>query len=294
MPTAGNQTTFRKFIMPDSVALFGTQYFVASRGTIVMLDGLGAHDAVAMQAGDSLRDATAMNILFLDLRGNGRSTGARGRLGSDHQYTEDLARVVRDLKRANPSGPVLLVGVRQGAGTALAFAARAGDAEIPRVQGIVLLDPLLTLDSLQVAGTQDGGAFQWHTSRLRTLRLLNAVGIHVADKLPVAYQRAQQPDGPIARSFSWRAIRALLPSDPWAVANDLALPVLLIERQSSATAPLRRTDQHEVESIPIDTSLFTPITWRIFERWTAQFSADAAVPKNILPYVPIPLKDTKP
>jgi len=291
-PIVGNKATFRLFDMPDSVAVYGTQYFLPSRGTIIVLHGLGAHDALAMQAGDSLRRVTGMNILFLDLRGNGRSEGARGRIGHDTQYADDLAGVVRVLKRANPSGPVLLVGVRQGAGTVLAFAAHARHAEQPRVQGIALVDPVLTLDSLQAAGTQDGGAFQWHTRRLRAQRLLNRVGLHFADRLPVAYQRAQQPDGPIARNFSWRAIRTLLPGSPWAIANDVPLPVLLVHRQTSAGAPLRRTDQHEVESVPVDASLWTSNTWRIFERWTAQFSADAVVPENILPYVPIPLTDS--
>ncbi len=292
MPIVGNKAAFRLFDLPDSVAVYGTQYFLASRGTIIILHGLGAHDAIAMQAGDSLRRVTGMNILFLDLRGNGRSGGARGRIGNDTQYADDLAGVVRELKRTNPSGPVLLVGVRQGAGTVLAFAARARDSKQPRVQGIALVDPILTRDSLQAAGTQDAGVLQWHTRRLHTQQLLNVVGLHFADRLPVAYQRAQRPDGPTARSYSWRAFRTLLPRDPWAIANDVALPLLLISRQTPTPAPLRRTDQHEVESVPVDASLFTPITWRLFERWTAQFSADAAIPENILPSVPIPLADT--
>ncbi len=289
MPIVGNKVTFRQFIMPDSVAVYGTQYFLPSRGTIIVLHGLGAHDALAMQAGDSLRRVTGMHVLILDLRGNGRSGGARGRIAHDTQYADDLSSVVRALKRANPSGPVLLVGVRQGAGTVLAFAARSRDPEQPRVQGIALVEPVLALDSLQMAGTQDGGAFQWHTRRLRTQQLLNRVGLHFADRLPVAYQRAQQPDGPIARNFSWRAIRTLLPGSPWMIANDVPLPMLLVTRQTSASAPLRRTDQHDVESVPVDASLWTSDTWRIFERWTAQFSAEAAIPDNILPYVPIPL-----
>ena len=291
-PIVGNKAAFRLFDMPDSVAMYGTQYFLPSRGTIIVLHGLGAHDAIAMQAGDSLRRVTGMNILFLDLRGNGRSGGARGRIGHETQYADDLVGVVRELKRANPSGPVVLAGVRQGAGTVLAFAALTREAMQPRVQGIVLVDPILTLDALQAAGTQDGGAFQWHTRRLRTQQLLNRVGLHVADRLPVAYQRAQRPDGPITRNFSWRAIRTLLPGAPWTIANDLPLPVLLITREALADAPLRRTDQHDVESMPADASLWAPGTWRIFERWTAQFSADAAIRENVLPSVPIPLTDT--
>ncbi len=292
MPMGGNEVAFRLFNMPDSVAVYGTQYFLPSRGTIIVLHGLGANDALSRQAGDSLRRVTGMNILFLDLRGNGRSTGTRGRIGHDTQYADDLASVVRELKRANPSGPVLLVGVRQGAGTVLAFVAYASDAEQPRVQGIALVDPILTLDSLQMAGTQDGGALQWHIRRWRAQQLLNVVGLHLADRLPVAYQRTQRPDGPTARTFSWRAIRTLLPHDPWAIANGVPMPVLLVRRETPGAAPLRRTDRHEVESVPAEASLLASTTWRIFERWTAQFSADAAIRENILPYVPIPLTDT--
>ena len=297
MPIVGSKVTFRQFIMPDSVAMYGTKFFLPSRGTIILVHGLGAHDEIARQAGDSLRRVTGMNILFLDLRGNGRSEGARGRIRHDTQYADDLTGVVRALKRTNPSGPVLLVGVRQGAGTVLAVAARARDAAQPRVQGVALVDPILTLDEWQRAGTQDGEAVQWHARRLRTQQWLNRVGLHVADRLPVAYQRTQQPSGPTARTFSWRAIRTLLPHHPWAIANEAPLPVLLVSRHPFdnapvGSAPLRRTDQHEVEFVPAGASLWSSATWRIFERWTAQFSADAAIRKNILPYVPIPLIDT--
>ena len=233
-----------------------------------------------------------MNVLFLDLRGNGRSGGARGRLAHDAQYGDDIADVVRELKRNNPSGPVLLVGVRQGAGPMLAFAARPRNPRQPRAQGIVLIEPILTLEALVLAGTQDGIAFQWHTRRLRTQQVLNVAGLHFADRLPVAYQLAQQAEGPTARTFSWRAIRTLLPQEPWAIANGIALPLLLIDRASAATSPLRRTDLHEVATLPVGTSLWAPTTWRILEIWTAQFSADAASPANMLPYAPIPFTDT--
>ncbi len=297
MPIVGSKVTFRQFIMPDSVAVYGTQYFLPSRGTIILVHGLGAHDAIAMQAGDSLRRVTGMNILFLDLRGNGRSGGARGRIGHDTQYADDLTGVVRALKRTNPSGPVLLVGVREGAGTVLAVAAHARDAAPTRVQGLALVDPILTFDEWQRAVIQDGEAVQWHGRRLRTQQWLNRVGLHVADRLPVAYQRTQHPSGPTARTFSWRAIRTLLPDNPWTMANEAPLPVLLVSRPPFGnapvgSAPLRRTDQHEVEFVPAGASLWSSATWRIFERWTAQFSADAAIRQNILPYVPIPLIET--
>ena len=64
----GNAAEARHFDMADSVSVYGTQYFLPSRGTIVVQHGLGAHDAIAMQVGDSLRRATGMNVLFLDLR----------------------------------------------------------------------------------------------------------------------------------------------------------------------------------------------------------------------------------
>ena len=44
-PIVGNKAAFRLFDMPDSVAVYGTQYFLPSRGTIIVLHGLGAHDA---------------------------------------------------------------------------------------------------------------------------------------------------------------------------------------------------------------------------------------------------------
>ncbi|MDQ8163321.1 MAG: alpha/beta fold hydrolase [Gemmatimonadota bacterium] len=289
MPVVGSTVAFRSFVMPDSVPLYATQYFAHSRGTIVVLHGLGAHDSLAAQTGDSLRRLSGLNVLFLDLRGNGRSGGARGWLDHDAQYHDDLATVVRELKRANPSGPVLLLGVQQGAGPALGYAARAN---VPPVQGLALIDPLLTLGAIEPATTDDGPPLQWHTRRRRTQQLLNRLGLHMADRLPVAYQLMRRPDGAVTRRYSWRAIRALLPRDPWATINALALPVLLIDRRSPADARVARTDRHQMLSLPPDASRWSAATWRAFERWTAPFAADAALGATILPFVPVPVFDT--
>lgn len=294
LPASGSNAVLRRFEMTDSVAVYGSQYLMPSRGTIIVLHGLGGHDTIALQAGDSLRRATQMNVLFLDLRGHGRSGGAPGHVARDKQYADDLTTVIRALKRATPSGPVLLVGVREGAGTVLAVAARALDAGQPKVQGIALVDPMLSVDSLIADAAAGAAPLIWHTRRLRTQQSLNRVGVHIADRLPVAYQQSGSSDGGMVRAFSWRAIRALFAGDAWDIANNARLPVLLISHTSLSAVALRRTDEHEVVVVPATSPRWSTATYRAMERWTAQFSADAAPPRPVLPFVSVPFRDTTP
>lgn len=299
-PTGGGRITPRTFAMGDGVLIHGRQYVHPSRGMIIVIHGLGSHDSLAQQIGDSLRLATQFNVMFLDLRGNGRSEGVRGRLAHDDQYSEDIGSVVRALKRSTPSGPVLLLGVRQGAGPVLAYAARVGapsgadGRSAPPIQGLALLEPILDLTALINANMPDGDTLQWHHRRLHTQRLLNRVGLHMADRLPVAYQRTRRPDGPPARNFSWRAIRTLLPSDPWTVANTVTVPVLLLSSHSDTAAQLRRTDSHDVARLHTPALAYASPTWRALEQWTAQFSAAAELPPAVVPYVPVPILDRAP
>lgn len=299
-PLVGTRPTPRTFPMVDGVLIQGRQYVHPSRGMIIVIHGLGSHDRVAQQIGDSLRLATQFNVMFLDLRGNGRSDGVRGRLAHDDQYSEDIGSVVRALKRSTPSGPVLLLGVRQGAGPALAYAARVGapgTAEArraPPVQGLALIEPILDFTTLLNATLPDDDTLQWHHRRLQTQRLLNRAGVHIADRLPVAFQRTRHPDGPHARNFSWRAIRTLLPSDPWTVLNTVTVPVLLLSSHPETVAKLRRTDTHDVARLGAPALAYASPTWRTLEQWTAQFSAAAELPPTVLPYVPVPILDRAP
>jgi len=290
----GELVADRPFATPDTIVLSGLQYLASSRGTVLVLHGLGAFDSVAEASADALRRATGFNVLFVDLRGNGRSGGAVGAVATTRQYVDDVATVVRDLKRRAPSGPVVLAGVQAGAGLALRYVTEQGrDRAWPRVDGLVVADPILRPDSVQRFGTGDAGPSAWNDRRLAALTLLDRVGVHAFDTLPVLYQRVPTIHGAVVRRYSYASLRALEAPSGWRTDAQLPAPMLWIVRAGSVDAK-PQADDDAVLQLSATERWYHRAAMTALTRWSAQFSADAEMPAVILPYVPVPVKPPTP
>ena len=288
--TGRRQTAAMSFPTADSIELSGELHPAGSRGTVLVLHGLGTHASMAASTAEAILASSGFSVLAFDLRGNGGSSGPRGRVDRHQRYREDISAIVRWIKRRNPSGPILLAGVRQGGGIGIDYMGSPENrASRSKVQGVLLLDPMLTLDSLILAGTDDNAQVEWHRSRLRAITALDALGIHAFDRLAIGYQRVRQQDGLVVRALPFGAVRALLPPTPLARVRAYPGPVLLVTR--SRLADLRSTDEREVV-VSAGNVLEDPATWKAVERWTAQFSAAAELPPPISPTIPLPVRDT--
>jgi len=288
--TGRRQTVTMSVTTADSIELAGELYLAGSRGTVLVLHGLGTHAGMAARTAEAILASSGFRVLAFDLRGNGGSSGPRGRVDRHERYREDIGAVVRWIKRRNPSGPILLAGVRQGGGIGVDYmGSPENTASRSQVQGVLLLDPILTLDSLILAGTDDNAQVEWHRSRLRAVAALDALGIHAFDRLAIGYQKLRLRDGPAVRALRYGAVRALLPPAPVARVRAYPGPVLLVTR--SRLADLRSTDTHELV-LSAGNVLEDPATWKAVERWTAQFSAAAELPPPISPTIPLPVRDT--
>jgi alpha-beta hydrolase superfamily lysophospholipase len=82
---------------------------VTPRAVVVNLHGLGDHSSLYPTLVDHLV-AREMVVQSFDLRGNGRSAGARGHVDDWRSYRGDLARFLKLVADDDPGRPVFLLG----------------------------------------------------------------------------------------------------------------------------------------------------------------------------------------
>ncbi len=115
-----------------------------ARGTVLIVHGLGEHGGRYAQVAQDLNRA-AWNVHAYDLRGHGRSSGARGALPDAQAHYRDLAQVLDALAPA--SGPRVLLGHSMGGLIAARFVAESLAPEAAAwsraVDALVLSSPAL-------------------------------------------------------------------------------------------------------------------------------------------------------
>lgn len=134
--------------LPDGTATFVRGWpvpaGVARRGSILLVHGLGEHSGRYAHVADRLT-ALGLEVRGYDLRGHGRSEGARGSLPHADALLEDLRVVFEDLDRrgreAGDDAAPLLLG--HSLGGTIAAAGTAGGWVAPRA--LVLSSPGLAL-----------------------------------------------------------------------------------------------------------------------------------------------------
>jgi alpha-beta hydrolase superfamily lysophospholipase len=110
----------------------------AARAVVIALHGLGDHSGLYPMLGESLVPR-GITVRAPDLRGNGRSPGQRGYVGSMEELREDLRCLVLRTRDEAPGAPVFLVGISLGGLLALDYALHQPDG----VRGVVALAPPL-------------------------------------------------------------------------------------------------------------------------------------------------------
>ena len=120
-----------------------------ARGTVQIVHGLGEHIGRYASVAAAL-NTQGWHVAGHDLRGHGRSTGARGGLADSHALLSDLALVHDHLLQIRPGGARVLLGHSLGGLIAARFAAEAlAAAPAPwsrPLDGLVLSSPALQLD----------------------------------------------------------------------------------------------------------------------------------------------------
>jgi non-heme chloroperoxidase len=185
--------------------------------TLVLIHGSGNHSAYLAGIGLALAAAGAAEVITPDLRGHGYSPERRGDIDSQEQLVEDLVDLITWLREARPRKPLILGGHSSGGGLALRF---AGTHHGSTVDALLLLSPYLHFD----APTMRPGSGGWAhpaTGRIIALSILNGIGIHALDHLPViSFQMPEAlRDGTETLQYTHRLNTGLAPVD---YAADLA------------------------------------------------------------------------
>jgi alpha-beta hydrolase superfamily lysophospholipase len=135
-----------------------------------------------------------------DVRGHGGS-GTRGDIGYIGQLEDDMADLVAEVRKTNPTAPLVLLGHSGGGGFALRVAASPMQSQFART---ILLAPYLGYD----ASTNEPNSGGWASAdipRVIAIRLLAAAGIDCGQELPtLAFAVPPNSEKILAARYSYR------------------------------------------------------------------------------------------
>jgi len=195
----------------------------AARAAVAIVHGHGDHSGRYATAVAALT-ARGFAVHAFDLRGHGRSPGARGHIAAWAEYRDDLAGFVGHVKSQEPSGtPVFLYGHSLGGAIVLEFGLRRPEG----LAGVVASGPALRPSGVRSPGLEALGralSRVWPTFSLQ-LPLETAALSRSGDV--VAGNRA---DSLNHRRITARAATVTLPVLAWTAANASRwhLPLLVI------------------------------------------------------------------
>jgi alpha-beta hydrolase superfamily lysophospholipase len=144
-----------------------------------------------------------VDIYAPDIRGHGAS-GTRGDIGYLGQLEDDLSDFVGEIRKANPTAPLTLIGHSSGGG----FALRVAGSPIQNLFArTVLLAPYLGYDA--PSSRQDAGG--WASPdipRFLALSMLRRLGVDCCESLPtIAFAVGANTSAILASTYSYRLMR---------------------------------------------------------------------------------------
>ena len=197
--------------MRDGAELHSQQLVEDSNTTIVFIHGVLSSSFLHNKSSGMLRTAGAAEVIAIDLRGHGQSSGKPGDIDYIGQYEDDIAEVIAEIRARKPDVKVILAGHSMGGGIALRYAMKD---EMPSVDGYLLFAPKLGSNSPteRTEMTEETAkVFKIHLPRIIGLILLNTSGIKSFNHLNVLFFNFP-PDFPI-REYSFRAMAGMMPAD---------------------------------------------------------------------------------
>jgi alpha-beta hydrolase superfamily lysophospholipase len=212
-------------------ARLGLRRYPSGRGDgplLVFVHGSGWHGLAYDALARRIAETGAADVILPDLRGHGPAPQRRGDLDDTGQLERDLATLIAQERR--PGQRVVLGGHSSGGGLVLRL---AGGPHGGVIDAAILLAPYLG----HAAPTTRPGSGGWAEARVRRivgLSILNGLGIHALDHLPVldfAFPRAAF-DGPLGatatRSYSHRMAMGFAPRADYAADIARLPPFLLV------------------------------------------------------------------
>ncbi len=128
---------------PDGLQIFWQSWArdaKQQRGAVALMHGYGEHSGRYDHVAGALVRA-GYNVMAIDARGHGRSTGERAHVGRFHDYVSDLAMLKRKIESTWPDLPLFVFGHSNGGLIALRYAL----TQPAGVTGFVVTSPLVKI-----------------------------------------------------------------------------------------------------------------------------------------------------
>lgn len=229
----------RLFTVRDDKNIFAYRFAKQSEHTIILIHGVGSNAYMYNKTAGLLQESTQAEVYAIDLRGHGQSEGKSGDVDYINQYVDDLADILRTIRKEKPNGKIIIAGHSMGGGVALRYA-MAKEYEQP--DGFLLFAPIIghnspALPQKQAKEIVDEEPFmKIHLERIIGLTLLNEIENHDYDSLPVLFFNL--PEAVPLRRYSNRANKSMTPDDYVAGLNAVNKPLLvLIGTEDEAFSP---------------------------------------------------------
>jgi alpha-beta hydrolase superfamily lysophospholipase len=174
----------------------------------VVVHGSSGSSQGAVHALSLALAARGVQIYAVDIRGHGAS-GNRGDIGYLGQLEDDMADLVNEIRKTNPTAPLTLLGHSSGGGFALRIAGSSIQNLFTRT---VLLAPYLGYDA--PSSRPNSGWANPDIPRFLALSVLRKLGMPWAESLP-AIAFAVPPDSSqrLTAAYSYRLMRNFAASD---------------------------------------------------------------------------------
>ena len=219
----------RFFTVRDNKKIFAYRFAKQSNNTIILIHGVASSAYLYNKTAGLLQEATQAEVYAIDLRGHGQSEGNRGDVDYINQYVDDLADILRTIRKEKPNGKIIIAGHSMGGGVALRYA-MAKQYEQP--DGFLLFAPLIGHNSpafpqAQANENMDEEPFmKIHIERIIGLTMLNEIGNHDYDSLPVLFFNL--PEAVPLTKYSHRANKSMAPDDYVAGLKAVDKPLLVL------------------------------------------------------------------
>src|SRR5882724_6734497 len=129
------RTSNESLITPDGCPLFLRGWIADSSSVLLILHGLGGHGGWYLDLANSLAQQ-GITVYTMDHRGFGRSGGLLGHIDHYQTYIEDVAFLLREIRKRHPQANLYLLGHSMGALFAIHTAAKYGKL----LSGVLLLN----------------------------------------------------------------------------------------------------------------------------------------------------------
>jgi len=125
-----------ELVTADNCKLFLRSWKTNGDKVLLILHGLGGQSAWYIDMGNVLA-SRGISVYAMDHRGFGHSSGLRGHIDDYHTYVEDIAFVLREIRKRHPEAGISLLGHSMGGIFAAYTAAKYGNM----LTGVTFLNP---------------------------------------------------------------------------------------------------------------------------------------------------------